>query len=411
MTMMNAYKERVENQKIISALVDHGYQLLQVGQLSSLFCATILLIGLFNRQGGNVFLVSWYAIHLVVFGARIVLMKSYVKQTTPDPKFWKNLFLVGVLFGGICWGFAGGVLFFYATSSQQILIILVIAGITAGAAPLLSADLVSSIVFVTTALIPTVFALCFSDMHLAYPLFGIAAMGYYLYLIILCVRLHDIIKNSIGLRFENDNLLHDIFRTKNQLEMINKKLAHAATHDPLTNLANRSLFEQTLVNAIEHARQNNTIMALFYIDLDNFKEINDAYGHHVGDQLLLQLIERIRRNTRQSDTVARLGGDELTIIVEDISHPNIIPMTANRLCGVLAMPVVIHNHTIVVTASIGISVYPEDGEDIETLLKNADKAMYYVKEHGRNNYRFSSSGHSTEPSEHFSPKPQSERYK
>jgi len=377
--------------KISSALLAHVYQLLKLGQFISLFCATIILIGLFTPSGNNnIPLIAWYVFCLMVFTIRMMLMKIYFQQKNPNIILWKNLFILGVLLGGLSWGLAGTVLFIEATNVQQTLIILVIAGVTAGATPLLSADRISSIVFTTTSLLPLITLLCFSDMHSAYPLFGLAAIAYYCYLLALCMRLHSIIKNSIGLKFENDVLLNNISQTKNQLEIINKKLAHAATHDPLTNLANRSLFEFSLIRAIERAQKNNTILALFYIDLDNFKEINDAYGHHIGDQLLLQLIERIRKNTRQSDIVSRLGGDELTIILENITNAEIIPLTANRLCGIIATPVTIQNHAIVVTASIGISIYPEDGDNVETLLKNADKAMYYVKEHGRNNFRFNS---------------------
>src|SRR5579872_7314031 len=380
------------NPKIYSALVIHLYQLLYISQLASLFCATIILMGLFNLPGDNTLLLAWYVFFIIIFAMRIIMMKIFMKQKDPDFRLWKNLYVIGALLSGLCWGFVGSFLFLGATNAEQILIILVIAGVTAGAAPMLSADLISSGLFITASLFPTIFSLCFfKNTQSNYPLFGAAVICYYFYLLVLCFRLHDIIKNSIGLKFENDNLLDNISQTKNQLEIINKKLAHAATHDPLTNLANRILFEHNLIKAIARARKNNTILALLYIDLDNFKEINDAHGHHTGDRLLLQLIERIRKNTRQSDTVARLGGDEITILLEKINHPEIIYLTADRLCEILAAPVIIHNHIIKVTASIGISVFPEDGEDVETLLKNADKAMYYVKEHGRNNFHFSAS--------------------
>ncbi len=380
------------NSKLNLALISHVYQLLKLGQISSLFCATIILVGLFNPDGNNIVLIGWYLLYIGVFGLRLLFLKIYSLQKNPNILLWKNLFFLGALLGGICWGLAGSVLFVAADNTQQTLIILVLAGVTAGALPLLSANTPSAFVFISTALIPLIVLLCFSDLHDTYPLFGIGGMGYYFYLLVLCLRLHDIIKNSIGLKFENDILLTNISQTKNELEIINKKLAHAATHDPLTNLANRSLFEFSLMKAIERGRRNNSIFALFYIDIDNFKEINDAYGHHVGDQLLLQLIERICKNTRKSDIVARLGGDELTIILENINSNEIIPITANRLCNILAEPVLLQNHTIIATVSIGISIYPTDGEDVETLLQNADKAMYYVKEHGRNNFRLSSGG-------------------
>ncbi|HSW70343.1 MAG TPA: GGDEF domain-containing protein [Gammaproteobacteria bacterium] len=387
---MNINIQDDNSSKIRSALVAHVYQLIHFGHLASLFCATIILIGIYQPHENNTLLISWYIFYLIIFIVRTIFAKIYLKLKNPNVILWKNLFIIGTLLGGLTWGLAGSLLFIETTTAYQMLIILVIAGVTAGAPPLLSANLPSAFVFITTALAPLIFLLCFSELRSDYPFFGLAAICYYLYLMVLCVRSHDIIKNSISLKFENDTLITHISQTKNELEIINKKLTHAATHDPLTNLANRSLFEHNLTKAIERAKKRNAIFALLYIDLDNFKEINDAYGHHVGDELLLQLIERIRKNTRQTDLVSRLGGDELTIILENINHPEIIPMTANRLCNILSEPVTIHNDTIVVTASIGISVYPNDGKDVETLLKNADKAMYYVKEHGRNNFRFNS---------------------
>lgn len=378
------------NPKLNLALISHVYQLLQIGQFSSLFCATIILVGLYDPNNSNLMLFGWYLFYLAVFALRLLLLKIYSLQNSPHIRLWKCIFFIGALLGGITWGLAGSVLFINANSVDQTLIIFVLAGVTAGALPLLSADVPSAAVFISASLLPLITLLCFSNFRSIYPLFGIAGTGYYFYLLILCARLHDIIKNSIGLKFENDILLHNISQTKNELEIINKKLAHAATHDPLTNLANRSLFEFSLQKAIERARRNNSIFALFYIDLDNFKEINDAYGHHIGDQLLVKLIGRICKNTRKSDTVARLGGDELTIILEDINNIEIIPLTANRLCNILAEPALIQNHTVMATASIGVSIFPKDGEDAETLLRSADKAMYYVKEHGRNNFRLSS---------------------
>ncbi len=377
--------------KVTSELIAHAYELTHMGQLASLFGATLLLFGLYNPHSSNYILISWYTFYLTIFLSRVILVHVYLKQKTPEKHLmlWKRLFIIGALLGGLSWGLVGILLFADASSTQQMLILFLLAGITAGSTPLLSAELSALLVFNSAALLPFIFQLFFLESIYPYTFYGMMTTAYYLYLVMLSIKLHNMIANALELKFENDALLENLSFTKTQLEVINKKLAHAATHDPLTNLANRSLFEMNLINALKRAQVKNEIFALLYIDLDNFKEINDAYGHHIGDQLLLVLVSRLRNNIENPETIARLGGDELTIILENILDPDAIYAATNKVCNILANPVIIQNHTIVVTASIGIGIYPLDGEDADTLLRNADKAMYYVKQHGGNNIRFS----------------------
>ncbi|VVC75616.1 Cyclic di-GMP phosphodiesterase Gmr [Aquicella siphonis] len=202
------------------------------------------------------------------------------------------------------------------------------------------------------------------------------------YLILITLKTHKLIKNSIVLKYDNDILLIN-------LEISNKKLAQAATHDPLTKIPNRRLFQTNLANALARARKNSRILALLYIDLDNFKTVNDLYGHQTGDRILQIMINRLRNYFRKDDILARLGGDELAVIIENVNGHEDIETIARKICYLIAIPVKLQNATLQISASVGISVYPDDGADEESLLKCADTCMYYAKEHGGNKFYFS----------------------
>lgn len=166
------------------------------------------------------------------------------------------------------------------------------------------------------------------------------------------------------------------------------RINYLATHDSLTNLPNRSLFHARATHALKHAYRDKSQVALLFLDLDHFKNVNDTLGHDVGDQLLIQVVNRIKSCVRESDIVARLGGDEFIIMLEKISNIRQISLIAKSICDVLAKVFNLSDHDVYITTSVGISLYPSDGEDLQTLLKNADMAMYRAKEHGRNTYEF-----------------------
>ncbi|MFZ6769193.1 GGDEF/EAL domain-containing response regulator [Undibacterium sp. Di26W] len=166
------------------------------------------------------------------------------------------------------------------------------------------------------------------------------------------------------------------------------KMAHLAQHDFLTNLPNRALLNDRIAQAIGLAKRRGSFLAILFMDLDNFKHINDSLGHATGDKLLKSVTERLSACVRNSDTVSRQGGDEFVILVTDDKSAENAALTAEKLLKSLAAPHHINKHELHVTSSIGISVYPSDGVDAETLIKNADTAMYQAKDKGRNNYQF-----------------------
>ncbi|MBI1823803.1 MAG: EAL domain-containing protein [Nitrospirae bacterium] len=166
------------------------------------------------------------------------------------------------------------------------------------------------------------------------------------------------------------------------------RLSHLANYDVLTNLPNRLLFMDRLNQALSQAKRSQKLVGVLFLDIDRFKTINDTLGHPVGDKLL-QAISKLLVAGRETDTVTRLGGDEFTIVLTNIGHARDAALVAEKLLTVLSVnPFQIAGHEIFITASIGLTLYPYDGEDIETLLKNADIAMYRAKERGRNTYQF-----------------------
>ena len=179
-------------------------------------------------------------------------------------------------------------------------------------------------------------------------------------------------------------VIEDIARRK-QYE---HELRHLANHDPLTGLANRSLMLDRLAQGLAFAHRSRRQMAVLFIDLDRFKNINDSLGHDVGDQVIVEVGRRLVRSVREGDTVARLGGDEFVVLLSDVAHADALAALACKLLGALTLPMTIRGHELSPIGSIGISVFPKDGADCSTLLKNADAAMYRAKELGRGNFQF-----------------------
>ncbi len=170
-----------------------------------------------------------------------------------------------------------------------------------------------------------------------------------------------------------------------------RQLVHLAQHDALTGLPNRSLFEDRLRQAVRGAQEDGAELAVMFLDLDGFKLVNDTLGHDVGDELLQQVASRFRDVLRESDMIARLGGDEFTVLIAGMVSNEALRGIAHKLLHTLARPLLVRGHSLMMSTSIGVSVYPHDGEDAATLQKHADVAMYRAKHTGKNDVCFFSS--------------------
>lgn len=171
-------------------------------------------------------------------------------------------------------------------------------------------------------------------------------------------------------------------------QRVEKNLEFLATHDVLTKLPNRALFSDRIDHAIDLAKRENQNVAVFFMDLDGFKAVNDAFSHTKGDLLLQTVAARLRSILRTSDTISRMGGDEFSILVEGFKHQEHITTIARKILASIAEPFWLQDLEVYITASLGISVFPANGETSYTLLQNADSAMYHAKQEGSNNYRF-----------------------
>lgn len=191
------------------------------------------------------------------------------------------------------------------------------------------------------------------------------------------------------------HLISKALRYAIERKRIQEGLSYLAQYDSLTGLANRNLFRERLGRALIRADRNKSLVALMFIDLDRFKNINDTLGHDAGDKLLIEVSKRLEKCTRDGDTVARLGGDEFTVILEDINHVDDAANVARKILVALEPAIKLDEHEVFMTPSIGVTIYPVDDTSENNLLKNADTAMYRAKERGRNGFQFYTAGMNT----------------
>ncbi len=192
--------------------------------------------------------------------------------------------------------------------------------------------------------------------------------------------IHDRVGHVIGAVI----VFHDVSAAR----AMSLQMTYSAQHDVVTNLPNRMLVNDRIAQSISLARRQMKNLAVIFLDLDRFKNINDSLGHAVGDLLLQSVSKRLLGSVRGSDTVSRQGGDEFVILLSEIAHPEDAATSAGKILSSLSAPHSIAGNDLHIDGSIGISIYPGDGEDAETLIKNADTAMYHAKEKGRNNFQF-----------------------
>jgi len=194
---------------------------------------------------------------------------------------------------------------------------------------------------------------------------------------------------SLGvLKSEQGKLIISAVRDISERKQFEAKIIHQATHDALTGLPNRAFFRELLARGLVHARREDKLLAVLFLDLDGFKNINDSLGHEAGDSLLKSIAQRIVGSLRKDDVVARQGGDEFTILLQGINaYPDIVQI-AEKLLQSISEPLHFGSHTMYVTASIGVTIFPFDDDDVDSLLRNADTAMYQAKAAGKNTFRF-----------------------
>ncbi len=177
-----------------------------------------------------------------------------------------------------------------------------------------------------------------------------------------------------------------VIRDITERKIVEEQIEHQAYHDALTGLPNRRLFRDRLTIALAHARRLSTPLAVVFLDLDRFKDVNDTLGHSLGDEMLKAIAIRLKAALRQEDSIARMGGDEFTLLLADLKTPDDAAKIAQKILDIVAQPMRIDGNELVITTSVGVALFPGDGDTAEALLKNSDQAMYRAKEAGRNLY-------------------------
>ncbi|MFC5300928.1 EAL domain-containing protein [Azospira restricta] len=193
-----------------------------------------------------------------------------------------------------------------------------------------------------------------------------------------------------AVRDDHDRLTHyvAVFSDISERKAAQERIEYLARHDPLTGLPNRTTLADRMEQALAYAERAGSQVALLFLDLDRFKTINDSLGHPVGDALLQELTRRLKAAVRETDTISRLGGDEFVVLVGDLADANTAAEIAGKILDLAQRPFVLDGRTLSTSISVGITLFPDDGRDFETLLKKADIAMYHAKDAGRNTYRF-----------------------
>ncbi len=318
----------------------------------------------------------WFAGVLSVTLARAVFSYFYYSKPRDqiDPSLWSRLFIGLTFFTGLTWGVLGGVFFPQADQYGQSLIVVVVVGITAGAVVTNSFIATAYYVYLVTALAPYVARAFGGDARFDMPL-GLLAVIYAGFMVVAARRTnHNLVSNLVSIH---------------QLEEITREL-NRAQHDQLTGLPARSLLYDRLDQAVLHAERHQRKLAVLFIDLDGFKEINDTLGHDAGDQVLSQLAQRFKETVRAEDTVARHGGDEFVLVLDEITGAADVEPVVRKLLAQIAALHIGDDRARMLTGSVGVAFYPADAKTSATLISCADAAMYRAKQRGKNGYVFHS---------------------
>jgi diguanylate cyclase (GGDEF)-like protein len=338
--------------------------------------ALIALILTFALAGSLAPAIYWWAAGVMLITlVRAVLSALY--RSTPrkqlDARRWGALFIATSAAMGVAWGVLGGVLFAQADEPGKALIAITIAGSVAGAVVNNGFIPTAYYVYLAPALLPLIARALQSDGHFGQSLALLATL-FGLFMLLSVRRAHQsLVGNLISIH---------------QLEEMTREL-NRAQHDALTGLPTRSLLYDRLEQAVLHAERHRKLLAVLFIDLDGFKQLNDTLGHDAGDQVLTRLARRLKESVRAEDTVARHGGDEFVLVLSDLTKIADAEAIARKLLAQVAALQIGEDRARMLTASIGVAFHPYDGASGAQLISAADAAMYRAKQRGKNTYELS----------------------
>ncbi len=342
-------------------------------------------------------ILAWLIYMLLISSVRFTLARSYWRaaRTDTSTRRWANAFAIDTCLSAVGWGAAGILLYPEAELANQVILAFVLGGMMLGAGSILAARPEAFLAFIIPTGLPVSvrFLLQADAPHLA---MGLLATIFTAATVITTWRIYLTVRSSLNLQFENEDLVADLQNAKNHAETLNQQLEirvrlrtaelqdalaeneYLASHDALTSIPNRRLLEDRLEQALALADREHHKVAVLELDLDNFKQVNDTFGHRIGDLLLKSVVTRVKARLRATDTLARTGGDEFTVVaaVAEASGAQIL-VAALEL--EFALPFELEGELVTTGASIGVAVYPDDGRSADELRAAADKVMYIAK--------------------------------
>ena len=420
MAQNNSIKSTVFNTQI-----DNLFRTSVSGTLSNIFAAWLVFILVQNSsQHDNAFMLG-ISITVITL-ARTLITNDYLKSNRLPARAYIYGYFLLTLMSGICWGLFEYMQLTHDDEFVRNILFLIFFGMIAGSIPILSMWMPAYLAYV----MPQAIAIFYVAINMYKDNSWYLALAFLVFIGLMVstsLNLNRSRKNEIELTLRNRELIEDLNNEindkveiqkeleENKSELENKveqrtrdlidinlhlenvieekeeaerSLQYLAYHDELTGLPNKNLLIDRINQAIKISARDSQQMAILFLDLDRFKNINDSLGHRIGDELLREVANRIKKLIRKHDTISRNGGDEFVIVLEKLRNHNEAVYVAKKVINELTQPFVIHSHKIHIGASIGISVYPFDGDSPMILLRNADTAMYRAKQEGGNMLHF-----------------------
>ena len=393
--------EVVKQQQLQSHVDSLRLQLLvseaPVAIITSSIISVLLIIFLLGDVIDKTMLSSWVVLIVIVAILRMFLVRKIVRALTQNKlslnqyklKRYETVYGLGAFLNGCLLGGLGILIDANWPLGIQFIIPFVLAGLSAAAVSSNSSSLPSYYGFIFPALLPLSYGLFAIDFKFASAL----VLLYLILMVVTSKRFNATLVNNIRLRFENETLIDEL-KTSNQTQADlivekqeqHKMLERMAHYDILTNLPNRVLLADRLSQAMVQCQRRRQSLAVVFLDLDSFKAVNDTYGHDVGDKMLITLSSRMKDALREGDTLSRIGGDEFVAVLTDLAKVKDCQPVLKRLLKAAAIPVTVGDAVMQVSASIGVTLYPQDGVDADQLMRHADQAMYVAKQAGKNRY-------------------------
>jgi len=353
--------------------------------LAGLAVSLLLVITLREAALPTALLAAWLCCMFAVEVTRGLLSRRFRHSAIAlgESRVWRKRFVAGNVVASLGWGAAGVFLFPHGDVPHQLFLTMVVLGACAVSMPALSADLACYLLFLLPAALPVATHLVVEGGEIQLTAGIMSLVG-----IVLLVRMafgtHKRLVEQLNIRFAVADIAEELRSEMADRRRAEEQLTQLANYDPLTGLANRTLCEQKLGRAIVRARGGQAQLAVLFLDLDRFKEINDSLGHGIGDKVLKRVAQRLQRSVTERDTVARLSGDEFILLIEDAEDREDLEALSERILRVIGKPMLLGETELRVTASIGITLLAEDSPDVKSLLANADTALYRAKKLGRN---------------------------